>query len=195
MMFTAARATLSDQERTSWVSRKASTYSYAEVMAGRLGPIEGEQHREALVQELLSAYRGRCNSFSTGSPSATAAAAAAAASAPPPRPRHCVETRQASTLRRRRAPRPSTGRGGCWTRSPEGRSCGCNENARAVVREETRLLSVWYKPSGGGRFTQRLTRAARLATPRLFGCGRAVEPFPCLCYTPAATSAVSPLPG
>ncbi|CAM9827374.1 unnamed protein product, partial [Laminaria digitata] len=51
---------MSDRERASWVSRKAS-YIYADVAVGRLGPDEGGQHREALVQELHRAYGGRCN--------------------------------------------------------------------------------------------------------------------------------------
>ena len=52
---------MSDLERISWVSRKISSYIYADVTAGRLGPDEGMQHREALVEELLNSYGGRCN--------------------------------------------------------------------------------------------------------------------------------------
>ncbi|CAB1116244.1 unnamed protein product [Ectocarpus sp. CCAP 1310/34] len=50
-----------DRERVSWVSRKVSSFIYADVTAGRLGPEEGGRHREALVQELLNSYGGRCN--------------------------------------------------------------------------------------------------------------------------------------
>ncbi|CAB1116215.1 unnamed protein product [Ectocarpus sp. CCAP 1310/34] len=52
---------MSDRERVSWVSRKVSSYIYADVAAGRLGPEEGRRHREALVQELLNSYGGRCH--------------------------------------------------------------------------------------------------------------------------------------
>ncbi|CAB1096640.1 unnamed protein product [Ectocarpus sp. CCAP 1310/34] len=52
---------MSDRERVSWVSRKASSYIYADVAAGRIKSDEGGQHREALVQELHRSYGGRCN--------------------------------------------------------------------------------------------------------------------------------------
>ena len=50
-------------QKMSWVSSKVSHYIYADVIAGRLGPTEGGKYREALVQELLSAYLpvARCN--------------------------------------------------------------------------------------------------------------------------------------
>ncbi|CAN0587788.1 unnamed protein product, partial [Ectocarpus sp. 12 AP-2014] len=52
---------MSDLERISWVYRKISSYIYADVTAGRLGPDEGMQHREALAEELLNSYGGRCS--------------------------------------------------------------------------------------------------------------------------------------
>ncbi|CAB1101988.1 unnamed protein product [Ectocarpus sp. CCAP 1310/34] len=56
-----SKSNMSDRERVSWVSRKVSSYIYADVTAGRLGPDEGMQHREALLAEdLLNSYGGRC---------------------------------------------------------------------------------------------------------------------------------------
>ena len=49
------------QARRSWAIRKVSSYLYADVTVGRLAPGEGEQYKEALIQELLDSYRGRCN--------------------------------------------------------------------------------------------------------------------------------------
>ncbi|CAN0303932.1 unnamed protein product, partial [Ectocarpus fasciculatus] len=43
------------------VSRKISSYIYADVTARRLGPDEGMQYREALAEELLNSYGGRCS--------------------------------------------------------------------------------------------------------------------------------------
>ncbi|CAN0393699.1 unnamed protein product, partial [Laminaria digitata] len=59
--FRRSESDMPDRERTSWVSRKVSSYIYADVTALRLGPDEGGKHREALVQELLRACQGRCN--------------------------------------------------------------------------------------------------------------------------------------
>ncbi|CAM9189604.1 unnamed protein product [Pylaiella littoralis] len=56
-----SKSDMSDRERASWVSRKVSSYIYADVAAERLGSDEGGQHREALVQELHRSYGGRCN--------------------------------------------------------------------------------------------------------------------------------------
>ena len=56
-----SESNMSDLERISWVSRKISSYIYADVTAGRLGPDEGMQHREALAEEFLNSYGGRCN--------------------------------------------------------------------------------------------------------------------------------------
>ncbi|CAB1096373.1 unnamed protein product [Ectocarpus sp. CCAP 1310/34] len=50
---------MSDRERVSWVSRKVSSYIYADVTAGRLRADEGGRHRETLVQELHRSYGGR----------------------------------------------------------------------------------------------------------------------------------------
>ncbi|CAN0126636.1 unnamed protein product, partial [Ectocarpus sp. 4 AP-2014] len=52
---------MSDRERVSWVSRKVSSYIYADVAAKRLRADEGGQHTEALVQELHRSDGGRCN--------------------------------------------------------------------------------------------------------------------------------------
>lgn len=49
------------ETRRSWATRKVSSYLYADVKTGRLETGEGGQHKEALVQELLESYRGRCN--------------------------------------------------------------------------------------------------------------------------------------
>ncbi|CAN0141052.1 unnamed protein product, partial [Hapterophycus canaliculatus] len=56
-----SESNMSDRERLSWVSRKVSSYIYADVTAGRLEPDEGVQHREALVEELHRSFGGRCN--------------------------------------------------------------------------------------------------------------------------------------
>ncbi|CAM9728212.1 unnamed protein product, partial [Scytosiphon promiscuus] len=50
--------------RRSWATRKVSSYLRADVAAGRLDDVEGRQQTDALVEELLRSYRGRCNSCS-----------------------------------------------------------------------------------------------------------------------------------
>ena len=54
-----------ENTRRSWATRKVSSYLRADVAAGRLDDVEGRQHKDALVEELLRSYRGRCNSCST----------------------------------------------------------------------------------------------------------------------------------
>lgn len=49
------------ETRRSWATGKISSYLYADERTGRFEPEEGWQHKEALVQELLDSYRGRCN--------------------------------------------------------------------------------------------------------------------------------------
>ena len=50
--------------RRSWATRKVSSYLRADVAAGRLDDVEEGQHKDALIEELLRSYRGRCNSCS-----------------------------------------------------------------------------------------------------------------------------------
>ena len=53
-----------EHTRRSWATTKVSSYLRADVAAGRLDDGDGGHHKDALIEELLRSYRGRCNSCS-----------------------------------------------------------------------------------------------------------------------------------
>ncbi|CAB1108591.1 unnamed protein product [Ectocarpus sp. CCAP 1310/34] len=58
------RSNMPEQARRSWATRKVSSYLRADVTAGRLYEGEGGQHKNALVQALVTSNGERCNSYS-----------------------------------------------------------------------------------------------------------------------------------
>ncbi|CAB1121518.1 unnamed protein product [Ectocarpus sp. CCAP 1310/34] len=55
---------MTEQAGRSWANRKVSSCPRADVTAGRVDHGEGNQHKDALIQALVSSYGGRCNSCS-----------------------------------------------------------------------------------------------------------------------------------